>query len=71
MILTKPRARRVESITQPEIDMHHWVARLAVCLSLIGEELPDGPLRNHVRKTVGEFTESSACSDTLEQHLRT
>ena len=69
-MLTKPRAQRVESITQPEIDMHHWVARLAVCLSLIGEELPDGPLKKHVRKTVGEFIDSGACSHTLEQHLR-
>ena len=69
-MICKPRARRAESITPEEIDMHHWVARLAVCLSLIGDELPKGALRTHVRKTVDEFITSGACSANLEQHLR-
>ena len=70
-MLTKPRAKRVESITQDEVDLHHWVARLAVSLSIIGQELPPGPLQKHVRKTIGEFIDSGACSHALEQHLRT
>ncbi len=28
-MITKPRAQRAESITQAEIDVHHWLARLA------------------------------------------
>ena len=70
-MLTKPRAQRVESMTQPEIDVIFWLTRLSVCLKHIGDDLPAGPVKTHVRKTIGEFTESSACSDTLEQHLRT
>ena len=70
-MLTKPRAKRVEHITQEEVDLHHWVARLAVSLSIIGQELPPGPLQKHVRKTIGEFIDSGACSHALEQHLRT
>lgn len=67
--LLKPRAKRAESITQPEVDMHHWVARLAVSLSLMADDLPPH-LRKHVRKTLDEFCESSACSESLAQHVK-
>lgn len=68
-MLTKPRARRAESITQEEVDVHHWLARLAVSLSLMADDLPPH-LRKHVRKTLDEFCDSSACSESLAQHVK-
>ncbi len=70
MSICKPRARRAESITQAEVDVHHWLARLAVSLSILSEELPPGALRKHARKTLDEFCASSACSETLAAHVR-
>ncbi len=70
MIAVKPRARRAESITQTEIDVHHWLARLAVSLSILAEELPPGALRKHARKTLDEFCDSGACSETLAAHVK-
>ena len=51
MIAVKPRARRAESITQAEVDVHHWLARLAVSLSILAEELVllDQKLDDHLR----------------------
>ncbi len=68
-MLTKPRARRAESITQAEVDVHHWLARLAVGLSLMADDLPPH-LKKHVRKTLDEFCGSSACSESLAAHVR-
>ena len=69
-MITKPRSRRAESITQEEVGLHHWVARLAVVLSHITAE-PDSPaMRRHARKTLDEFCDSTTCSDTLAQHVK-
>ena len=66
----KPRPKRAESITQAEVDVHHWLARLAVVLAIIGEELPAGALKSYARKTLDEFCESSACSESLAAHVK-
>lgn len=69
-MITKPRTKRAESITQEEVDAHHWLARLAVVLSHIAAE-PDSPaMRKHARKTLDEFCESAACSDGLATHVK-
>jgi len=70
MMITKPRSRRAESITQAEVDVHHWLARLAVVLSHVVAE-PDSPaMRKHARKTLDEFCASTVCSDTLAAHVK-
>lgn len=67
-MITKPRSRRAESITDVEIGLHHWVARLAVVLSHIAAD-PDSPaMRKHARKTLDEFCDSATCSDNLAAH---
>ncbi len=66
----KPRTKRAESITQAEVDVHHWLARLAVVLSILQEELPKGALKTHARKTLDEFCDSAACSDSLAAHVK-
>ncbi len=64
MTLVKPRAKRAESITQPEIDCHHWLGRLAMCLAISSHDLPPH-LKDHARKTLDEFIASDASSETL------
>ncbi len=70
MSICKPRPRRVEMSTAEDLAVHHWLARLAVSLSIIAEELPPGALRKHARKTLDEFCDSDACSDTLAAHVK-
>ncbi len=70
MSICKPRPRRVEMSTEEDLAVHHWLARLAVSLSIIAEELPPGALRKHARKTLDEFCDSGACSDTLAAHVK-
>lgn len=65
----RPRARRVESITQPEADVHHWLGRLSMCLAVMSHDLPPH-LRTHVRKTLGEFVASPSSSETLARIVR-
>ena len=69
-MITKPRAKRAEYITQEEVDVHHWLARLAVVLSHIAAEPESPAMRKHARKTLDEFCDSTTCSDTLAQHVK-
>ena len=69
-MLTKPRSRRAENITQEEVDVHHWLARLAVVLSHITAEPDSAAMRKHARKTLDEFCDSATCSDTLAAHVK-
>lgn len=66
----KPRARRAESITQTEIDVHHWLARLAVVLSQLSADPDSAAMRRHARKTLDEFCDHEICSDRLAEHVR-
>lgn len=65
----RPRSRRAETITQPEVDVHHWLGRLSMCLAVTSHELPPH-LRTHARKTLDEFVASSASSETLARIVR-
>lgn len=68
-MLTKPRSRRAESITQSEVDVHHWLGRLSMCLAISSHDLPDH-LKTHARKTLDEFVASGASSETLARFVR-
>ena len=70
MSICKPRARRAQMMTVEESDMHVWLARFAVNLSIIAEELPAGALKRHARKTLDEFISSGASSETLARFVR-
>lgn len=60
-MLTKPRSRRAERITEHEIDVHQWLGRLSMCLAIVSHDLPPH-LQTHVRKTIDEFILSGASS---------
>lgn len=68
-MITKPRSQRAESITQDEVDVHHWLGRLAVCLAISSHDLPDH-LQTHARKTLDEFILSGASSETLARIVK-
>ena len=68
-MLTKPRPQRAEQITPEEHDVHHWLGRLAMCLAITSHDLPPH-LQTHVRKTVDEFLQSAASSETLVRIVR-
>ncbi len=68
-VLVKPRARRAESITQDEVDVHHWLGRLSMCLAICSHDLP-ASLRGQARKTLEEFLASPASSETLARIVR-
>lgn len=68
-MLTKPRPRRAETITAEEVDVHHWLGRLSMCLAITSHDLP-APLRDHARKTLDEFVASPTSSETLARIVR-
>ena len=68
-VLTKPRAKRAESITQDEVDVHHWLGRLSMSLAIVSHDLP-ASLNKHVRKTLEEFLASPASSETLARIVK-
>lgn len=68
-MLTKPRSRRAMNITQTEADVHHWLGRLAMCLAITSHDLPPH-LQTHARKTLDEFLQSGASSETLARMVR-
>ena len=63
-MITKPRSQRAEQITPEEVDVHHWLGRLSMCLAISSHDLPPS-LQDHVRKTLDEFLQSGASSETL------
>lgn len=65
----RPRARRAEQITQPEIDVHYWLGRLSASLAIWSHDLP-APLRDQARKTLDEFLASGASSENLARVIR-
>lgn len=68
-MLTKPRSRRAESITPEEVDVHHWLGRLAMCLAISSHDLP-AHLQKHARASLDEFIASGASSQTLANIVR-
>jgi hypothetical protein len=68
-MITKPRSRRAESITPEEVDVHHWLGRLSMCLAISSHDLP-AHLRDHARKTLDEFVVSEVASVTLANIVR-
>lgn len=68
-MITKPRPRRAQQITQTEADVHHWLGRLAMCLAISSHDLPPH-MQKHVRKTIDEFVASNASSETLAGYVR-
>lgn len=68
-MIVKPRSQRAETITPEEIDVHHWLGRLSMCLAISSHDLPEH-LKAHARKTLDEFVQSGASSETLARFVR-
>jgi hypothetical protein len=66
-VITKPRAKTAERVTQDEVDCHHWLGKLAMSLAIASHDLPR---TSHARKTVDEFLSSACASAALAQIIR-
>lgn len=56
-------------MSDPALTVYDWVGRLAMCLAVVSQDLPDH-LQTHVRKTVDEFLRSDLASDSLANMIR-